>query len=178
MQDLVETRGGGAVSAGAEKDDGFDALFFAHAGRLVRLARLLGDDDPEDVVQEAFCKLYAARSRLRDGDDTVVAYLSRIVVNEVRSRHRHRTVRRRDAHLFVERDQQDPHDRLGDRSAVVAALERLPHRQREVLVLRFWLDLPLHEIAEVMGVRLGTVKSQVSRGLDAVQSLLGEEVER
>jgi RNA polymerase sigma-70 factor (sigma-E family) len=177
MQDLsVPGRRGGVVAtADAERADAFDALFFAHAARLVRLARLLGDDDPEDVVQESFCKLYAARSRLRGEDDTAVAYLNRIVVNEVRTRQRRRTVRRRDAHLLVEPAEHDPHATLGERSAVVAALERLPQRQREALVLRFWLDLPLHQIAEVMGVRLGTVKSQVSRGLDAVQAQLHEE---
>jgi DNA-directed RNA polymerase specialized sigma24 family protein len=48
-----------------DEPDRFGALFFAHAPRLVRLAALLGDDDPEDVVQESFCKLYAARGRLQ-----------------------------------------------------------------------------------------------------------------
>ena len=63
-----------------EKTDAFDALFFGHAARMVRLARLLGDDDPEDVVQESFCKLYAARGRLQHDDHRVLAYLHRIVV--------------------------------------------------------------------------------------------------
>ncbi|MGZ4504010.1 MAG: sigma factor, partial [Nocardioidaceae bacterium] len=65
--------------------DDFGVLFFGHAARLVRLAALLGDDDPEDVAQEAFCKLYDARDRLRADEAAVVAYLNRIVVNEVRS---------------------------------------------------------------------------------------------
>ena len=55
-----------------------------------------------------------------------------------------------------------------DRTAVMAALGRLPQRKREALVLRYWLDLPLAEIAATMGVRTGTVKALISRGLDAL----------
>jgi len=158
--------------------DGFAALFFAHASRLVRLAALLGDDDPEDVVQESFCKLYAARGRLEADDAKVVAYLNKVVVNEVRSRHRRRRVARRDAHLFTTGAVADPIAVQGDRRAVVEALAGVSPRQREALVLRFWMDLPLAAIAEAMGVRTGTVKSQISRGLDVVGAALREEVER
>jgi RNA polymerase sigma factor (sigma-70 family) len=163
---------------GTEREDRFGDVFFAHAGRLVRLARLLGDDDPEDVVQESFLKLYGARDRLRRDDDQVVAYLNRIVVNEVRSRHRRRVVARRDAHLLLVDEPHDPHLRHGDREAVVLALAGLPPRQREALVLRFWMDLPLAAIAEAMGVRVGTVKSQISRGLDVIGAALREEATR
>lgn len=158
-----------------DESEAFSTLFFAHASRLVRLAALLGDDDPEDVVQEAFCRLYGARGRLRRNDRDVAAYLSRIVVNEVRSRHRHRLVVRRDAHLLVPETAFDPIGRDGDRRAVVAALANLPARQREVLVLRFWMDLPLAQIAEVTRVRLGTVKSQLSRGVQALGLVLGDD---
>ena len=161
-----------------EKADAFDALFFGHAARMVRLARLLGDDDPEDVVQESFCKLYAARGRLQHDDHRVLGYLHRTVVNEVRSRHRHRQVVRRDAHLLVTEDAHDPTGAHDARAAVLQALADLPPRQREALVLRFWMDLPLAQIAEVMGVRPGTVKSQLSRGLDVLGRVLREEVER
>ena len=161
-----------------ERTDAFDALFFGHAARMVRLARLLGDDDPEDVVQESFCKLYAARGRLQHDDHRVLAYLHRTVVNEVRSRHRHRQVVRRDAHLLVTDEAHDPTGAHDDRAAVLRALADLPPRQREALVLRFWMDLPLAQIAEVMGVRPGTVKSQVSRGLDLLGRVLREEVGR
>jgi RNA polymerase sigma factor (sigma-70 family) len=163
---------------GMDRPDRFGDVFFTHAGRLVRLATLLGDDDPEDVVQESFCKLYGARARLLDDDAKVVAYLNRIVVNEVRSRHRRRRIARRDAHLLVGDEVTDPNARHGDRRAVLDALAALPPRQREALVLRFWMDLPLAGIADVMGVRAGTVKSQISRGLDVVGAALREEVER
>jgi RNA polymerase sigma-70 factor (sigma-E family) len=157
---------------------GFSDLFFAHAARLVRLARLLGDDDPEDVVQEAFCKLYAARRRVRAGDDKAVAYLNRVVVNEVRSRHRRRAVARRDAHLLRTDEEHDPMSAHDDRSAVLHELALLPHRQRESIVLRYWMDLPLATIAEVMGVRVGTVKAQISRGLAALEAALTPEEDR
>jgi RNA polymerase sigma-70 factor (sigma-E family) len=161
-----------------DRDVDFDALFFAHAARLVRLASLLGDDDPEDVVQESFCKLYVARARLHADEAKVVAYLNKIVVNAVRSRHRRRLVARRDAHLLASSDVPDHAPGHDDRSAVALALAALPPRQREALVLRFWLDLPMAAIAEVMGTRVGTVKSQVSRGLVAVGDALGVEVDR
>jgi DNA-directed RNA polymerase specialized sigma24 family protein len=81
-----------------------------------------------------------------------VGYLNRIVVNEVRSRHRQRGARR-NARL-------------------------LPHRQRETLLLRYWLDLPLGEIARVMRTRIGTVKSQLSRGLGTIGAALLAEAEQ
>lgn len=152
--------------------DYFDALFLGHGGRLTRLAHLLGARDAEDVVQEAFVKLYGAWSRVREEDD-VVPYLNRIVVNEVRSRARRRHTAERKQHLVpVPGDAPGPD---GGRQAVVQELARLPRRQREALVLRYWLDLPHVEIAEIMGVRPGTVKSQVSRGLAALATALGEE---
>lgn len=107
----------------------------------------------------------------------MVAYLNKIVVNLVRDRHRRRGVARRDAHLVAMPDVAPAGAEPGDRAAVVAVLSTLPARQREALVLRFWLDLPLAQIAEVMGVRIGTVKSQVSRGLDAMQTGLGHDTD-
>jgi RNA polymerase sigma-70 factor (sigma-E family) len=159
-----------------DEADSFSALFLAHAPRLVRLAALLGDDDPEDVVQESFYRLYGVRGRLRDDVD-VAAYLNRIVVNHVRSRHRHRQVGRRDAHLLVGEVLDDPVSRDGDRRAVMQALAGLPPRQREALVLRYWLDLPVAQVADVMGVRLGTVKSHLSRGVAALGLVLRDDAE-
>ena len=158
--------------------NGVDELFFGHAGRLVRLAALLGDDDPEDVVQESFCKLYAVRGRLEADEAKVVAYLNRIVVNEVRTRHRRRVVARRNAHLLRTDPQPDPSSVHDDRAAVLQQLALLPQRQRETLVLRYWMDLPLGEIAEAMGTRVGTVKSQLSRGLGTIEAALLTEVDR
>ncbi|UYM06491.1 sigma-70 family RNA polymerase sigma factor [Solicola gregarius] len=153
-------------------DAEFAAMFQGHATRVVRLAALLGADDPEDVAQEAFCRLYAARDRV---DDRAVAYLNRIVVNEVRSRHRRNQTARRARLQLVELPTPIEHaGAYAERSAVIDAINTLPSRKREALVLRYWLDLPLAEIADAMGVRLGTVKSLLSRGLDALANELGE----
>ncbi len=162
---------GGNDDATADPDAvpaGFAELFHGEAGRLVRLAALLGADDPEDIVQEAFCKLLGSWRRVQG---TPRPYLQRIVVNAVRSRHRHlRVVRLRTLpppspvasaeETVVCRD---------DHRDVIVALRRLGRRQREAIVLRYWLDLPDIQIAEVMGVSVGTVKSQVSRGLRALE---------
>lgn len=148
--------------------DDFADLFHTHAARMVRLAVLLGDPDPEDAVQEAFCKVYGARGRLRQGEDgNVVGYLNRTVVNLVRDRHRRVATARSREHLVLV-DALAPVHEPEERTAVMAALGRLPQRKREALVLRYWLDLPLAEIAETMGVRTGTVKALISRGLDAL----------
>lgn len=158
-------------------EDQFTELFHAHAGRLVRLAALLGDQDPEDAAAEAFCKFYKARSRVTS-PDRPVGYLNRILVNEVRDRHRRRSVERRDAHLVAVPSSAVPASDLGDHDQLVRALATLPHRQREVLVLRYWLDLPITDIAVVMGTGVGTVKSQLSRGLNRLQVTLAATEDR
>ena len=113
----------------------YETLFATHFTSLVRLAGLLGAEDPEDVAQEAFVRLHAHRATLRD-PAAAPAWLTRAVE---RAEHR----------------------------AAAAALDMLTARQRRVLVLRYWLDLPLAEIAATLGVPLGTVKSNHSRGLAA-----------
>ncbi len=155
-------------------EDRFSRLFFDHAARLVRLAALLGAADAEDVVQEAYTKVYSARARLTDADDDTVRYLNRTVVNEVRDRHRRADVARRKAHLTQSRQPVRAPWETSDRVAVVDGLRALPMRQREALVLRYWLDLPLAEVARAMGVRTGTAKSHVSRGLAALRPALAE----
>ncbi|TCC31449.1 sigma-70 family RNA polymerase sigma factor [Kribbella sindirgiensis] len=142
----------------------FETLFRTEAGRLVRLAHLLGAEDPEDVVQEAFCRLYDVRQQREVANPT--AYLSRIVVNEVRSRRRRRLLGdRKVLHLGTAEPADEHVVRTESVRGLLRALDSLAPRQREALVLRYWLDLPLAEIADAMQVRVGTVKSLVSRGL-------------
>lgn len=158
-----------------EGPDGFVELFHGHAAQLVRLATLLGADDAEDVVQESFCKLYAAWNRIRA--DNPVPYLHRIVTNEVRSRQRRR--------LTAWRHAPPPDPPLGsaeetaieraEHRLLLEALARLPHRRREALVLRYWLDLTIPQIADAMGISPGTVKAQLSRGLRVLETNLRKE---
>lgn len=161
----------GGVSDAVD-DDHFERLFFAHAARLVRLARFLGAADPEDVVQEAYCKVFAGRSRVGRGDGDSARYLNRTVVNEVRDRHRRAAVARGKAHLLRPLPGDEP-VAAGDRLGVREALGALPPRQREAVVLRYWLDLPYDEVARTMGVRTGTAKSHVSRGLEELRARYG-----
>jgi RNA polymerase sigma factor (sigma-70 family) len=158
MGELVEI-GDGAASG----DPPFEGLFRAHADRLVRLAHLLGADDPEDVVQEAFCKFYVVR---HDQVGNLIAYLNRMVVNEVRSRQRRSAVAaRRTLHPVAAAPANEQAERNESVVGLMRALAELAPRQREALVLRYWLDLPLAEIATAMQVRVGTVKSLISRGM-------------
>jgi RNA polymerase sigma factor (sigma-70 family) len=153
-------------------DEEFHELFFGHAARVTRLATLLGAEDPEDVAAESFCRLYAARSRLRGQETDIVAYLNRIVVNDVRDRARRRRTAQERAHLLAAAVVPPPAGAEGNRVAVITALRSVPERQREALVLRFWLDLPLAGVADAMGVRTGTAKSLVSRGLASLEKHL------
>jgi RNA polymerase sigma factor (sigma-70 family) len=157
----------------ASGDPPFEGLFRAHADRLVRLAHLLGAEDPEDVVQEAFCRLFA----VPDGRQVanVVAYLNRIVVNEVRSRQRRKVIAdRKTLHLVTAAPANEQVERDESVQGLMQALAELAPRQREALVLRYWLDLPLADIATAMRVRVGTVKSLVSRGLARLAAELEE----
>jgi RNA polymerase sigma factor (sigma-70 family) len=150
----------------------FRALFDGHALRVVRLASLLGAEDPEDVAQEAFCRLYEKRQDLHGPLTEAGPYLNRVVVNIVRDRHRRATTQHR-LRLLTRRDDErlapSPEElsvHTDDGRRVVAALAAIAPRRREALVLRYWLDLPYAEIAQAMGVGLGAAKSAVSRGLD------------
>ena len=151
----------------------YEQLFHGHFGPMTRLAALLGADDPEDVAQEAFVRLHRRNSMLRD-PHAAAGYLRTTVVNLTRSRQRHLsvTLRHRPAAPEDVASAEQHAVRLESSRELVAALGRLSARHREALVLRYWLDLTEIEMAEAMGVSRGTVKSHVSRGLDALAALM------
>jgi RNA polymerase sigma-70 factor (sigma-E family) len=147
-------------------------LFRARYPEMVRLADLLGADDPEDIAQEAFARLIRKAGSLRD-PDAALAYVRTTVCNLVRNRHRHlRVVRLRTPSGQDEASSEHAVMIREDHRELLAALAALPPRRREAIVLRYWLDLPEREIAAAMGVSTGTVKSHVSRGLDALGKVL------
>lgn len=156
----------------------FAEVFNEHHGAAVRLAYLLisDADQAEDVVAEAFAKVYV-RWR-RGGVRDVGAYLRRAVANEANSRLRRRYLERRHAEHRSgdERGIRHHDDHAADRDEVWWALERLPTRQRTAVVLRYFEELSEAETADVLGVSVGTVKSQVSRGLDRLEELLATRV--
>jgi RNA polymerase sigma-70 factor (sigma-E family) len=144
-------------------------LYRAHLPGATRLAYLLTGDRTaaEDVAQEAFLRVASRLGALRD-ERAFGAYLHRAVVNRVRNRARRLTLER--AHL---RPAPEPVAELPDlatRERLWQALQRLPHRQRAALVLRFYLDLSEADTAERLGCRPGTVKSSVARGLAALRT--------
>lgn len=161
-----------------DRERAIAALFAEHHSSLVRLSALLGADDPEDIVAEAFYQLFRRWRRLRD-EASAVAYARSVVCNLTRMRLRHLQVARR----HVARAGADPttetvRDSSGlaaDQQALLDALKQLPARQREALVLRYWLDLKEAEIAAAMGISAGAVKSHTSRGMAALTQVLREE---
>lgn len=156
--------------------DAISTLFREHALGLTRLAFLvLGDrGTAEDVVQEAFCGLYGAWDRL-PSHDNVVGYLRVSVLNGCRSAIRRSRRVPRMLTLTPAASAEADAISAQERRAAVAALRRLPPRQREALVLRYFADLPVTEIAQAMGVSTGTVKSTTARGLAALARILREE---
>lgn len=153
------------------------ALYERHWRGMVRLAVLLVDDvaSAEDVVQDAFVALHRRGDSLRD-PNAALGYLRTSVVNLCRSVIRRRqTVRK---HLRVAEPEATPaadHDVLlrDEHRAALAAVRRLPRRQQEVLVLRYWTELSEREIAAALGISTGSVKSAASRGMAALHRELG-----
>lgn len=155
-----------------------DVLHQASWRALVRLAYLLVDDVAlaEDVVQDAFLSLHARISTLRDVE-AARGYLRTAVVNGARSTlRRRRTARAYLRSVRLEHDAPADHHLLDTErdSALHAALEQLPRRQREVVVLRYWAHLSEAEIAATLGIAPGTVKSTASRALHALGAAMGE----
>jgi RNA polymerase sigma factor (sigma-70 family) len=165
----------GRLAAGTGGAESVAGLFRDRYPEMVRLADLLGADDPEDIAQEAFARLIRKHGSLRD-PGLALAYVRASVVNLTRNRHRHlRVVRRRTPAAAASESSEQAAILREDHREVLAALADLPPRTREALVLRYWLDLPQRDIAAAMGVSLGTVKSHVSRGLAALARNLGDK---
>jgi RNA polymerase sigma-70 factor (sigma-E family) len=156
-------------------DDAVTALYAAHYRSLVRLAALLLRDHAvaEEVVQDAFVAMHGAWRRLAD-PDKALAYLRQAVVNRSRSALRHRAVALRHAPRPAPDAPSAEHGALIalEHATVLAALRGLPERQREVLVLRYYLDLSEADIADTLGISRGAVKSHASRGLTTLRTNL------
>ena len=172
------------TAAGSPDATAIAALFRDHHAELVRLALLMVGDLPtaEDVVQDVYASLHRrSRSRNTNHPESPLPYVRAAVLNGCRSVQRRRAIARRIA--IIHRASQ-PHDTLAsaesevivseDRRQVLTALARLPHRRREVLVLRYYLGLSEAEIAAVLGISPGTVKSTAARALAALARDLGE----
>ncbi|GAA0993636.1 SigE family RNA polymerase sigma factor [Acrocarpospora macrocephala] len=153
------------------------AIFAAHQLGLVRLALMMVGDraTAEDVVQEAFARTHAGRKRLRD-PDRALAYVRSAVLNGCRSVLRRRVTAVRRAVPYEPPVWSAESAALvgEDRREVLVALRGLPRRQREALILRYYLELSDLEIAETMGIGASTARSTIARGLAALGRVLGE----
>ena len=160
--------------------DALVARMFAQEGTsLVRLARFFCDDRnaAEDLVQEAFVRLHRSAGSIRD-TDRLPAFLRSIVINLVRDHNRRglMSLRHRNAAdpLPVPREPID-HAIAGDETAVVLdALRLLSDRQRACLVLHYYEELSIGEVAETLHISRNSVKTHCRRGLAALEARLGD----
>jgi RNA polymerase sigma-70 factor (sigma-E family) len=178
---MERAESGVAPAGGWEADSALTSLYAAHWHSLVRLSWLLVRDQQvaEETVQDAFVAMHSRWSQLRD-QERALAYLRRCVVNSSRSALRHRAVENR--YLKAETSARTAYGTTtapsaetralehaaGDR--LVAALGRLPRRQREVLTLRYFLDLSEAQIADALSISAGSVKAHAHRGLTGLRS--------
>ncbi len=156
----------------------FAAVYQRHYRPLVRLAAYLLSDPlaAEDIVQEAFVRVESRRLADKEGDYGL-GYLRRTVVNLTRSSWRRRMVVRRKFPELVASAARVDHSAYEafQRLQMVQALQGLPRRQMEVIVLRYYEDLTEAEIAQVLGVSVGAVKGYCSRGLTALRQRLEDD---
>jgi RNA polymerase sigma-70 factor (sigma-E family) len=169
------TQEGARVAEGAPD---FDAWVAARGPGLLRLAYTLAGNkaDAEDVVQEALARALPRWDRIsRVGD--VDAYVRRMVVNGHTSWWRR--FRRLESPVEQVRGGQvaGPGEGFDDRRRLWLACQALPEPQRTAIVLRYYEQLEYAEIAELTGVREGSVRSRVSRGLAALRESMGERDE-
>jgi RNA polymerase sigma-70 factor (sigma-E family) len=164
--------------ATVEVDDLIDRLFRQEAVSLVHLARFFVDDASaaEDLVQEAFIRLARTAHRIRDASATT-AYLRSIVLNLARDHNRRGLVslRHRPPADVAPPTPEDRALAREEADVVVAALRDLPVRQRDCVVLRYYLDLGVSEIAETLHVSPNSVKTHLQRGLRALEQRLEKE---
>jgi RNA polymerase sigma-70 factor (sigma-E family) len=151
-------------------DDEFEAFVRANGTTLIRLAGAFTGDPhvSEELAQAALERVYVRWHRL----DDPLAYARQIVVNLCRDRGRGAGRHERVGLPVTDLAAPDVFGAREDRDELVRAVRELPHRQRAILVLRFWHDLTQQQTAQTLGIRAGTVKSQTSRALQRLRQLL------
>jgi RNA polymerase sigma-70 factor (sigma-E family) len=159
-----------------EASHAFSELVALHHQRLARLAYVFCHDaqQAEDAVAEAYAKVWPKfrAGRVQDPGP----YLRTAVVNAVRGGIRRRVLERREEERrrVDGRDGPSPEHIVDDRDLLETALQRLPATQRAVIVLRYYEDMTEDEIASVLHVACGTVKSRCARGLAQLRAAIGD----
>ncbi len=165
-----------------QKDD-LAELYDAHALRALRFAYVLtgARDVAEDLLQEAFIRMFKRLDTLRERD-AFPGYLRTTILNLARAQIRRQRIERlalrRQALLAAAPHSGQPN--IEERERLWQALQHLPHRQRAALVLRYYEDLSERETAGALGTSVAGAKALVSRGMKALRAQLGrgEEVDR
>lgn len=164
------------LSVSADLD--FAEFYAATWPLLLRTTYVVAGDRQraEDALQAAYAKALASWGRVSRADDPV-AYLRKMAVNAALAQHR-TAFARREATVGVvpDRSSASGEDALLERDEVWVAVRGLPPRQRAVVVLRYYEDLSEQQIAEILGCRPGTVKSQASAALATLRALLGDRL--
>lgn len=155
-------------------DDGFSEFYLAHRDRCLRatVASGLRPDEAEEAVAEAFARAWSHWRRVRALERSE-AWVVRTAVNANISWWRRR---RREAPTSAPPD--SVHEDAADRTDLLAAVGRLPPRQREVVVLRYLLDLTTAQTATHLGISPGTVASQLHKAMATLRSHLTTHPER
>jgi RNA polymerase sigma-70 factor (ECF subfamily) len=169
-----ETLSMGAPSLDAPRITLANVFQLSYRRLVVQMYGVVGDlGEAEDLVQEAFVRASAAGGRFRRVDNPE-AWLRRTAINL----HRNRWRKMRNFNR-VRPELVRPPDLPGleDHVVVIEALRQLPEGQREALALHYLADQQVAQIAELLGVAEGTVKSRLMRGREALAALLSEEVD-
>ena len=177
--ELVGRARDGDVSAYGELVERYREVAFRTAWLITRSSA-----DAEDAAQEAFVKAFYALGRFRVGE-AFRPWILRIVSNEAKNRRRSLGRRERlTVRLAQDRGSGDAAPSpeaaaLGreDREALLSALDRLPEHERLVVMYRYLLELSEAETARALGIRPGTVKSRLSRGLGRLRAAIVHETE-
>lgn len=159
-----------------DREADFTAFVGARGAALRRTAYLMtGDwDEAQDIVQTSLAKLYVAWPRVDAAG--AESYARRIIANVFVDGRRRSWAREHPTDVLPERTAQAVGD-TEDKLVLLAALATLPPNQRAVLVLRFWEDMSVEQVADAMSIPVGTVKSQSARGLEKLRAVLGVDLE-
>jgi RNA polymerase sigma-70 factor (ECF subfamily) len=160
--------------------DAFDRLTERHAAELYRIALVIvGPDDAADATQDALLRAWRELPRLRD-PDRFAAWLRRILVNGCRDRLRAARRGVREIRVVpiaddVELVAPDHHRRVEAQATLGPAIARLDADHRAVVALHYAADLSIREVAESLGIPVGTAKSRLAGALTALRAELGED---
>jgi RNA polymerase sigma factor (sigma-70 family) len=176
---MVDAGAHSSVADEAERHALLATMFRQEGPSLVRLARIFTDDRnaAEDLVQEAFIRLYRSAHKVRDRA-RLPAYLRSIVLNLARDHNRRGLLSLRHQQTARIIDEESPDEQIfrsESQARVIESLGHLSPRQRDCLVLRFFMELSEREIADTLNISPNSVKTHTRRGMAALEKMLEDE---